>query len=230
MPKIVVKEIALISGTILVIISAVLGLSALGQDNSENSTKQGQAELFLQPDKGKFVLDKDFPVRVKLTTNTAINASEAEIYFPADKLEATSISFEGSIFSLWVVEPVCSNIDGTIQFSGILPNPGFQGEKGEILTITFRPKEKGEAQVNFGQALVLANDGKGTNILQESKGASFILEERKIYDLNSDGKINIYDLSILVANWGTPQNPQADLNHDGQVNLTDFSILIFKLI
>jgi dockerin type I repeat protein len=46
-----------------------------------------------------------------------------------------------------------------------------------------------------------------------------------IGDLNNDGTVNIYDLSILLADWGTT-NPVADLNHDGTVNIFDLSILL----
>lgn len=46
-------------------------------------------------------------------------------------------------------------------------------------------------------------------------------------DINSDGKVNLIDFSILLFHWGTT-NPIADLNADGKVNLTDFSILLFN--
>lgn len=46
-------------------------------------------------------------------------------------------------------------------------------------------------------------------------------------DLNSDGKVNLVDFSILLFHWGTA-HAIADLNADGAVNLTDFSILLFN--
>jgi cell division protein FtsN len=44
-------------------------------------------------------------------------------------------------------------------------------------------------------------------------------------DLNGDGVVNIFDLSILLSNWGT-SNPDADINNDGTVNIFDLSILL----
>ena|GEM_PF-6482060 len=44
-------------------------------------------------------------------------------------------------------------------------------------------------------------------------------------DLNNDGVVNIFDLSILLSDWGT-NNATADLNHDGTVNVFDLSILL----
>jgi beta-mannanase len=44
-------------------------------------------------------------------------------------------------------------------------------------------------------------------------------------DINYDGVVNIYDLSILLSEWGT-NDANADLNSDGTVNIYDLSILL----
>lgn len=43
-------------------------------------------------------------------------------------------------------------------------------------------------------------------------------------DLNNDGVVNVFDLSILLSQWGSTGT--ADLNHDGTVNVFDLSILL----
>jgi hypothetical protein len=47
-------------------------------------------------------------------------------------------------------------------------------------------------------------------------------------DLNGDSKVNIYDLSAMLAHWGASGGGRAggDLNGDGTVNITDLSILL----
>ncbi len=50
-------------------------------------------------------------------------------------------------------------------------------------------------------------------------------------DLNTDGKVNLTDFSILLFWWGGDggnSNPPADINQDGKVSLTDFSIMLFQ--
>ena len=50
-------------------------------------------------------------------------------------------------------------------------------------------------------------------------------------DLNTDGKVNLVDFSILLFWWnsdGGDSNPPADINADGKVSLTDFSIMLFN--
>src|SRR5437868_3920538 len=44
-------------------------------------------------------------------------------------------------------------------------------------------------------------------------------------DLNGDGTVNVFDLSILLSNWGT-SDATADINRDGTVNIFDLSTLL----
>lgn len=48
-------------------------------------------------------------------------------------------------------------------------------------------------------------------------------------DINNDSKVDIYDLSILLANYGTSgSNISSDIDKNGTVNITDLSILLSK--
>lgn len=47
----------------------------------------------------------------------------------------------------------------------------------------------------------------------------------KVGDLNSDNKVNISDMSILLSAWGK-SNATADLNKSGKVDISDLSILL----
>jgi hypothetical protein len=48
-------------------------------------------------------------------------------------------------------------------------------------------------------------------------------------DLNFDGKVDLFDFSILLYFWEQkkPENPCADINTDGIVDLIDFSIMMY---
>src|SRR3989338_8837245 len=94
-----------------------------------------------------------------------MNAASGVISFSSDKLEVASLSKTGSIFSLWVQEPSFSNSAGTVNFEGIALNPGFTGASGKLISINFKVKSVGDAPLTFSSGSVLANDGKGTNIL-----------------------------------------------------------------
>lgn len=47
----------------------------------------------------------------------------------------------------------------------------------------------------------------------------------KAGDLNDDGKVDIFDLSHMLSEWGSTDS-NADLNHDGRVNIFDLSALL----
>ena len=49
----------------------------------------------------------------------------------------------------------------------------------------------------------------------------------KVGDLNTDGKVDILDLSILLTRWGSTDTT-ADLNKSGKVDILDLSILLSK--
>jgi hypothetical protein len=139
------------------------------------------ASLFLFPGSESFIMEDSFSVEVKVdTVGIPINAVQATVYFPLDKLEVLNISKESSIFTLWPEEPEFSNFSGEISFSGGTPHPGFSGI-GNIITINFKAKKEGMVNLTLGEGQVLADDGKGTNILVFIKEAKyFIYQPEKI--------------------------------------------------
>jgi hypothetical protein len=136
--------------------------------------KAAQASFYVLPESGEYEVGKRFSVSVFIDSDgAAINASQAVIYFPADKLKVVEISKAGSIFTLWPEEVVFSNSEGKITFAGGLPSPGYTGEKGKIFTIIFQGKAAGEAKVYFRDEAILANDARGTNIFGSSRGGIY---------------------------------------------------------
>ncbi len=214
----------------------VAGLSALilfGLVGVLNPPENQKADILLLPkDNTTALVGQNFETIVGINTQNPINAVEASISYSADSLEAVGISKNDSILNFWIEEPSFSNASGTIRFAGVLHDgqTGFQGN-GEILTITFKPKKIGEAKIDFTNAEILASDGEGTNITGNKKGVVYSVIDNKpaTYDFNSDGKIGITDLSILIFNFGSTNAPQYDLNNDGKVGLTDLSILISRM-
>lgn len=134
------------------------------------------ANLYFSPSSGEYTIGQAFSVSVYVSSaEQAMNAASGVISFPQDKLEITSLSKSGSIFSLWVQEPSFSNSAGVVNFEGIVLNPGFMGTSGKIFTMGFRAKTAGAALLNFSSGSALANDGKGTNILANLGNAQFNL-------------------------------------------------------
>jgi hypothetical protein len=67
--------------------------------------------------------------------------------------------------------------------------------------------------------------GKGGKVELLATTTVEVLEASNEGDLNGDGKVDIFDLSILLTNWGEPGGV-ADINQDGKVDIFDLSILL----
>jgi hypothetical protein len=201
-------------------------------DTSQSLEKsQVAAILLLTPPVGQFYIDDT--IKVSLLVNALgqpINVVDGTITFPSDKLQVTDISKTGSIVSLWVQEPIASSSLNSVSFSGGLPSPGFTGIAGKIMTISFKVIGAGDALIGLDNAHVLANDGVGTDILADTTPARLTLLVPKIAkivgDTNGDNKVDLIDVSILLANYGAPKNKTVDLNGDSKVDVKDLSILL----
>jgi len=137
--------------------------------------------LYLSPSSGIYTVGDTFSVIIRVNTDAMpINAAQGTLTFPSDKLSVVGVSKSGSIFTLWPNEPTYSNSSGTIIFGGGVPNPGYTGSAGKIIGITFSVKTSGAAVVNWSSGAVLANDGKGTNILASMGGGNYTLSAEKI--------------------------------------------------
>jgi len=144
-----------------------------------NLSSAQAATLYFSPSSGTRAVGTTFPVHIYVSSaNQAMNAASGVVSFSRDNLEVVSLSKTGSIFTLWVQEPSFANNTGTINFEGIVLNPGFIGTSGRILTINFSVKATGSASLSFPSGSVLANDGQGTDIFISPGNASFRLEGR----------------------------------------------------
>ncbi len=114
---------------------------------------------------GSYSVGDAIPVTVYVNAGQAVNAVSGVISFPNDKLAVSSVSKSSSVVSLWVQDPSYSNSAGTINFQGVILNPGFTGSNGNVITVYFRAISPGIALVSFTSGSILANDGQGTNVL-----------------------------------------------------------------
>jgi hypothetical protein len=138
------------------------------------------ASLSLSPSTGVYTANEIFSVRVVVNTRgKPINAADGTLSFNPRELSVVSVNRSGSIFNLWVSEPAFSNGAGTINFSGGLPS-GYTGGSGNIMTVTFRAAGASTARVSFTKGSVLANDGRGTNVLTAMNGGTYTIQAQSV--------------------------------------------------
>lgn len=134
------------------------------------------ATLQMSPATGVYTINSTFTARVTVSSDgKSINAAEGELIFNPSELQVISVNRSTSVFNLWVTEPSFSNSAGTISFSGGSPT-GYTGNGGTVFTVTFKSLRAGTPRINFSTGSVLANDGKGTNVLTSMAGGTFTVE------------------------------------------------------
>jgi len=131
-----------------------------------NPTPVKAATLGMSPGNISVRSGQTFTVNVSISSSDqAANAVSGNISFPSNIVEVVSISRAGSIITIWAEEPSFSNSSGTVIFEGVVLNPGFTGSSGRVVSLNMRAKTAGSGAIRFTSSAILANDGRGTNIL-----------------------------------------------------------------
>lgn len=177
------------------------------------------ATLFLRPSQTEVSVGNIVNIQVSVdTVGKVINNAESIIQFPKDLLEVVSIDKRSSIFSLWVEEPGFSNSTGQIRFNGGVPNPGFIGGNGNVISIVFRTKVAGTASIIFSNSAVRENDGLGTDILSSKIGSEInilsnqtqtvesIISDFVITSSSHPNQNQWYNKNDLNFSWDLPKN------------------------
>lgn len=131
------------------------------------------ASLSISPSAGSFQEGQRILVNIQVSSDAAMNAASGVVGFPTDLLSVEYVN-KGSVLNFWVTEPSYSNAAGTVKFEGVSLS-GFQGSNGSVLTVAFRAKKTGTANIQFRSGQILANDGQGTDITGSVSGAAFTI-------------------------------------------------------
>jgi len=134
------------------------------------------ADIYILPSSKDLNVSDNLNISVYVDSiDQAMNAISFKISYPEDLLKFVSLSKTGTIINLWVQEPKGGN--GEILAEGIVLNPGFTGNRGKILNITFKALKPGIANLKFISGSVLANDGLGTSILKNMREGNYSIKE-----------------------------------------------------
>ena len=194
------------------------------------------ASLLLSPSNSKVSVGNIVSVKILVNTDGKfINNADAILRFPNDLLDVMSISKTSSIFSLWVEEPRFSNYEGSISFNGGVPNPGFFGQNGEIVSIVFKAKKQGNASIVFADSAVRQNDGLGTDVLTVRQSANIEIglypqDEVPVINVNSN---SVPTKPIVVSSTHPEQdswysNPTVSLSWNVPSGVTSIQTLLNK--
>lgn len=176
-----------------------------------------KSAIFISPGSGTFLVGSTFDISIYVDTNgNSVNAVEANIKFPPNKLAIVKPSGGKSLIELWVAQPTYSNTIGTASFTGIIPN-GANTRSGLITTITFRAIAPGQATISFlPNSKVLSNDGVGTETILDLGRAVFNLSPKP-----PEGPKIFSPTHPFQGTWYNNNNPV--LNWEGEPGVAEYS-------
>ena len=227
----------------------VIGYS---QTNSKSFSEPevAAASLAFQSARNSFSVGDTVNLILVVNSQTrAMNTAGGTVVFDPKKLQLTGISKENSIISLWINDPSISISDssnGSIVFLGGITSPGFIGNQGQIISISFKVIATGNTSINVVNPQVLANDGLGTDLAASVISSQIVLKEPVTIsstDINNDGKVDMVDFSVVLSNYGKKVDASSvsksgmatvttlsssDFNSDGVVDIKDISILLSR--
>ena len=150
---------------LVVILGVVLYPGVYRLSNGIPLTDKTASMYFVQP-AGPIHVGQIVTVELRLKTGSeAINAVSATISIDPKAYKILSISTERSFCSFYP-ENTFDTIKGEIRISCGTPSPGFLGDS-PIVQAQIRSQIVGTSEISLSpkDSLILANDGKGTNLL-----------------------------------------------------------------
>ena len=114
-----------------------------------------------------------FQVQVHLTTtHHSVSTISTELQVNPQQLQIESINTQYS-FCTFYTQKTFDAIQGTVQINCGTPSPGFTGDS-TVAIVTLQPITTGSSIISFTPSAshILANDGKGTDILDTIPSAT----------------------------------------------------------
>lgn len=136
---------------------------------------------FVIPPKGQYRLGEIFPMKIEVAgIKVPINAVQADISFDPSRIEVVEISTEESFANIFIQKEINNEV-GYARLTGGLPNPGYFSDHGLFGTVFFKGITPGIVKIEFlPSSMVLANDGRGTNVLRELVSVSYLILPERI--------------------------------------------------
>jgi len=155
---------------------------------------------FIIPPKGQYRLGEIFPLKIEIAgIKVPVNAVQADLGFNPERLEVADVSTQDSFANIFVQKEI-NNEAGWVRLTGGLPNPGFFSDHGLFGTVYFKGKSPGVTKIEFlPSSMVLANDGRGTNVLKEFSAVSYLILPEKVSQEEEEMQKTIVSKSVVMG-------------------------------
>ncbi len=211
--------------TLLILFLTAISVGVVFLENavidSTGILSTGKTVSFNIPEKNQYRTNEIFPMKIEISgIQTSVNVVQADITFDPDVLEVVELSTKDSFASIFVQKDVNNNL-GYVRLTGGIPSPGYSKESGVFGTVYFKAKSAGLANVSFlPTSMVLADDGRGTNVLKSFPSTSYIIRPEVLSAEEEVSQMQIFQKDVLGAST-TSQNLDVCRIELGEVKLPD---------
>ena len=163
------------------------------------------AEIYFIPAYLEVKENNTFIVDVLLNSDEKINAIDATVVWPADKLQWFAANKGGSVFDLWVKEPLPFPAGRLRLVAG--STQGFTGRGGKVVSLVFKAIAPAESiRLDFADDIkILLADGKATPAKVDKLSATFTVKQDKeeiiITSRNQPDQDRWYNNSTFDIHW-----------------------------
>lgn len=212
--------IAIIRNVVLILLFTILSFGLVWLESkflSEFSFPYTPKTVsFIIPSQRQYRLGEVFPLKIELTgIKIPINTVQTDISYNPDRLNIVDISTQGSFATIFIQKEINNSL-GYARLTGGLPNPGFSSKTGIFGTIYFKGVSPGIAKVDFlPSSMILANNGRGSNVLTGLNSASYIILPEKISRQEEDLQINLVKNKQVLGE--SSENTQIKLYQDTDI-------------
>jgi outer membrane biosynthesis protein TonB len=125
------------------------------------------SQMYLSPAGGSYTAGQSFTITIRVNAQTTVNAVQANLTYPTDKLDVSNLSYGGSAFD---IQAESSAAGGSIRI-GRGTVTSFSGDR-LVASITFTAKTgSGSATVSFAGGSSLADNG--VEVTSTKSGSTF---------------------------------------------------------
>ncbi|HZU04949.1 MAG TPA: dockerin type I domain-containing protein [Chloroflexota bacterium] len=203
------------------------------------ASSSGPAKLWVTRDLGGSWTDRSAGLPNRFITSIAVHPTDpSTAYVAFSGFDANTPSAPGHVFKTTNGGAGWTNVTGALPdapVNAIVIDPS-DGQQVYVATDVgvFKSPDGGSSwqQLAAGLPNPVVNDlvlhRSGQRLFAFTHGRGVYVAERTLpCDINRDGRVDIFDFSLLVQNFGKQElgNP-ADCNGDGRVDIFDFSILV----
>ena len=158
-------------------------------------------------------------------TATATDAYQGDEHYSSTADSTYTVNFTGTQLKLYATKNAHHGIAAISVDGGAETNVDFYAANREAQALVYTSPVLTNGAHTVRIRVTGTKNAASTGLVVTADRADVVATITG--DLNGDGVVNVFDLSLLLSSWGTA-TAKADVNKDGAVNVFDLSLMLTR--